>query len=385
LPLEAGVRGLSSRLRLQDREEFMNERALAALEEARELLETDPSASLRRLPAAGALPVSLRPERDYLAAEAWRARGYFGSAEPLYRRVLKRTRPKEDPALWIEAALGSASGLRSVGEHAAASALLGKSRSLAKSSGILRAFADRIELETALVDRAAERYPAALRVFRARLRRAKARREWREAAFLLWAIGGCERFQGLLAASEKSFRESLRLAALARDDIGRGYALFGLGGVVRVRGRLAEAEKHYAAAGRLFAKTDDDFAKAYAFCGRANALRQMGRLDDAERSYRKSRTIYAKLGDPVDLAYVDWGLGEILLKRGKPREALAPLRLADAGFTRGRETRGEVLAKMSIARASHAVGKTREGEALFSKAVSMARRARIHTHLESYT
>ncbi|PIP82957.1 MAG: hypothetical protein COR54_12120 [Elusimicrobia bacterium CG22_combo_CG10-13_8_21_14_all_63_91] len=371
--------------RLPYREEVMSDRVLAALEEARDLLEGDASAALRRLPPPAALPAALRPERDFLAAEAWREKGYFGKAQALYRRSLARIRPKEDPALWVEAALGSASGLRSVGDHDGAAKHLARAKELAKSTGILRPYAGRLELESALVDRAAERYAAALKVLRPRLRKALARREWREAAFLCWAIGGCERFRGRLKDSEDAFRKSLSCAAKAGDPIGRGYALFGLGGTTRVRGKLAEAEKLYANAGRLFAATDDDFAKAYAFCGRANALRQQGRLAEAEKSYRKSHAIYSQLGDPVDLAYVDWGLGEILLKRGQIKAALPPLMKADAGFAKGKETRGEVLAKMSLARALHALGKTSRAEKLFGAAVKMARAARIHTHLEFYT
>ena len=363
----------------------MSHRAIAALEEARELLEESPVRAIRRVPAASSLPMALRAERDFIEAEAWRARGYFGKAQPLYTRVLKKTRPAEDPALWIEAALGSASGLRSTGEHRVAASLLAQALALAKKTKILRAYADRLELESALVDRAAERYTASLKVFRAKLQGAVAHREWQEAGFLLWAIGGAQRFQGKLKDAQMSFTESHRYALRAGDAIGAGYALFGLGGATRVRGKLKESEQHYSKAGALFAKTEDDFAKAYAFCGRANALRQLGRLQEAERSYAKSRIIYAKLGDPIDLAYVDWGLGEIALKRGRAKDALPHLKKAEHGFTQGGETRGAVLVWISTARAYHALGRTAEGEALFTKAVTLARKSRIHTHLESYT
>lgn len=363
----------------------MSDRAMSALEEARELLEESPTRSIRRLPAAGALPASLRAERDFIEAEAWRNRGYFGKSEKLYKSVLKKTQPGEDPALWIEAAIGSASGNRSIGCHREAALLLKKAERVARKSRIHRAFADRFALESALADRAAERYGPSLTYFRTRLRSARARQDWQEAAFLLWAIGGAQRFQGKLQEAQASFTESLRFARRAKDAIGAGYALFGLGGATRVRGQLEKSERHYAKAGSMFAKTEDDFAKAYAFCGRANALRQLGRLNEAEKSYRHSRVIYAKLGDPIDLAYVDWGLGEIALKRGRTREALSPLKKAEKGFTEGGETRGEVLVWISTARAYHALGRTRESEVLFSKAVALARKNRIHTHLESYT
>lgn len=363
----------------------MSDRAIGALEEARELLEESPTQALKRLPAAGALPPALRVERDFIAAEAWRERGFFGKSRPLYARVLKRVRPLEDPALWIEAALGAASALRSVGEHWAAAVLLRRAAELARKTRIHRAYAGRLELESALVDRAAERYGPALKVLRPLLRRAKARKEYREAAFLLWAIGGAERFQGKLKEAEASFSESMKLARLAKDPIGAGYAMFGLAGAARVRGRLRDSERFYAKAGALFAKTDDAFAQAYAYCGRANALRQLGRLDEAERSYRKSRGIYATLGDPIDLAYVDWGLGEIALKRGDPKGALPFLEKAESAFRKGAETRGRVLADLSRARAQHALGRTALGESLFAGAVALARKNKIHTHLEAYT
>ncbi len=363
----------------------MADRSLSALEEARDLLEENATAALRRLPSASELPKPLRSERDFIAAEAWRSRGYFGKAAALYSRALKNTSTQEDPALWIEAALGYASGLRSVGGHPAAMSLLKQASILARKSGILRAYSDRLELESALVDRAAERYPQSLKYFRTRLKRAKKQASWQEAAFLLWAIGGAQRFQGKLKEAAASFSESLKLARRAHDPIGAGYALFGLGGATRVMGKLAESERLYAKAGEVFAKTDDDFAKAYAFCGRANALRQLGRLTEAERSYARSRIIYAKLGDPIDLAYVDWGLGEIALKRGNARGALTPLKKAERGFTEGGETRGAVLSWISTARALHSLGRTREAEGLFEKAFRLARKSRIHTHLESYT
>ena len=75
--------------------------SIEKMERAREALEDKPSSALRLLPAAASLPVFLRPERNFIAAEAWRAMGYFDRAEKLYRAVLADRVSEEDPALWI--------------------------------------------------------------------------------------------------------------------------------------------------------------------------------------------------------------------------------------------------------------------------------------------
>lgn len=310
--------------------------------------------------------------KDFERAEALRESGYFAKSEALYRRVLRAP----DAALRAEALLGSALGLRAVGDTRGAAARLKACRRAARAAGL--DLADRIDLEEALVLRAAERYDEALARLKPRLRGA----DRDEAAFLWWAIGGCYRFQGRLAESVAAFRKS---ASLARDRAAEGYALFGLAGAVRVRGDAAASDRYYRRAGRLFEGTGDDFGRAYAACGGANALRQLGRLGEAERGYRKAYGIYAGLGDPVDLAYVDWGWGEVHLKRGELKPALERFAAAEKAFRAGRETRGVVLCLHSRARALHALGRTPEAERLFSEGLSRARRAGIHTHLESFT
>lgn len=314
--------------------------------------------------------------RDFDRAEALRESGYFARAEALYKSVL---RSSAGSALRAEASLGSALGLRAIGDTKGAAARLKDARRAAKTAGL--DLADRIDLEEALVLRAAERYDEALKLLKPRFRGA----DTEEAAFLWWAVGGCYRFQGRLQDSVAAFRKSMALAAKAGDKVGRGYALFGLAGAVRVQGDAKASDKFYREAGRLFEGTGDDFGRAYAACGGANALRQLGRLDEAERGYRRAYSIYARLGDPVDLAYVDWGWGEVHLKRGEIRQALKRFAAAEKAFRAGHESRGVVLCLHSRARALHAQGATPQAERLFSEGVSLARRAKIHTHLESFT
>ena len=318
----------------------------------------------------------MNARRDLGRADALREAGYFAKSEALYKSVL---RGSADAALRAEASLGSALGLRAVGDTKGAAARLKDARRAAKAAGL--DLADRIDLEEALVLRAAEKYGEALKRLKPRLRGADAE----EAAFLWWAIGGCYRFQGRLSDAVAAFRKSMALAAKARDKVGRGYALFGLAGAVRVKGDAKASDKHYREAGRLFEGTGDDFGRAYAACGGANALRQLGRLAEAERGYRRAYGIYAGLGDPVDLAYVDWGWGEVHLKRGELAPALKRFAAAEKAFRSGHETRGVVLCLHSRARALHAQGQTSQAERLFSEGVSLARRAKIHTHLESFT
>lgn len=306
-------------------------------------------------------------------ADALRESGYFAKAEAVYKSILKSSK---DAAVRAEAALGSALGLRAVGDTKGASARLKDARAAAKKAGL--DLSDRLDLEEALVLRAAEKYDEALKFLKPRLNGA----DREEAAFLWWAIGGCYRFQGRLSESVAAFKKS---AGLASDNAGRGYALFGLAGAVRVKGDAKASDFYYRKAGRLFEGTGDDFGRAYAACGGANALRQLGRLDEAERGYRRAYKIYAGLGDPVDLAYVDWGWGEVNLKRGELVPALKRFAAAEKAFRAGHETRGVVLCLHSRARALHALGKTQEGERLFAEGVKLALRAQIHTHLETFT
>ncbi len=358
--------------------------SIEKLERAREALEDKPSQALKLLPRASSLPVFLRPERNFIAAEAWRAMGYFERAERLYRTVLSHCVSVEDPPLWIEAALGSAAGLRSIGAVREAIRRIRRAETLSRSEG-LSVFAIRLALEKALIERAAGRYRASLRMFKPLLEAAVRRKDDAQSAFLLWAIGGAQRFSGNLKGSEASFRRSRSLARKAGDRVGEGYALFGLGGVTRILGRLTEAAGFYARAGRVFRLTDDHFAQAYAYCGYANALRQLGRYKEAAKHYRRSHRLYSRIGDAVDLAYVDWGLGEVRLHQGQTRHAIPFFRKALAAFRKYREARGEVLSAISLAQCLHVQGHTAEAERLFEDAYKLSRRAGLHAHIEPFT
>lgn len=244
-----------------------------SLEKARESLDGSPKRALKELPPAGTLPSLLRPDRDFVEAEALRAMGFFRDSERLYRRVLSRQDPREDPVLWVDAALGSAQGLRSVGRVREAEARLRRAAALARKAG-LPCHLERIRFETAMVDRAAGRHARGMKVLREELRRRLSRKHWPEAAFVLWAIGGGLRAVGDLKGSRDAFMRSLALARKGGDRVGEGYARFGLGGVERIRGDLKASENHYALAGRIFKDSEDVFAKAYAACGLANSLRR---------------------------------------------------------------------------------------------------------------
>lgn len=348
--------------------------ALDRLELARTALETDAPRALRLLPPPKALPAFVRAERDYLEGEAHRSMGFLAKAETFFAKAL---RAKDDPVLLAEAALSSAAVLRSLGRTAEARGRL--------RGSFPKAFERRLRLERAMVDRAEGRHEASLRVLRPMLAQAVLGRDWAEAGFLLWAIGGAERLMGWLEESAASFERSLAFFRRAKDSSGAGYALFGLAGVSRIKGGLSASERHYREAGRMFAATDDAFGKAYALCGTANALRQLGRLREAEALYRRSEKLYASLGDEVDLAYVVWGRGKVRLHTGRLREAEAFLKKALGMFARGRETRGVLLSQLALAQALYAQGRTAEGEALHAAAMRAAQRAGLHTHLEVFT
>jgi tetratricopeptide (TPR) repeat protein len=302
--------------------------------------------------------------------------GLFKRCEPLYRRALRSADRRQDPVLWAEAALGSASGLRAVGKTREAGRLLAEARRLR-----IPAFERRLALEEALVIRAEGRYGESIRRL-SRLLRGAGREE---EAYLYWAIGGARRFAGDLAASRRAYLRSLDLARRCGDLSAAGYACLGLGGVCRIEGLLERSASYYARAARVFRGTSDIFAKAYSLCGLANACRQLGRLQEAARLYQRARPLYAGLGDKPDLAYVDWGLGKTHLMRGKLRKAEERLRLSARLFKESGETRGEALSGLALAAALHSLGRTREAERLFAGAYRKALRAGIHAHLEVYT
>lgn len=358
------------------------------IEKAREALEAGRPAKALALLKTGLdkpalVPSILRADWLFIGAEAWRDQGFFNHAQSIYSKLLGQS-PASDPALYIESALGSASCHRSLGETAPARARLAQAQKLAARSK-MRAFSDRIELESALIDRAAGEYAKSIKSLNVILKQRQRSGDLQGAGYLYWALGGALRFHGKLKESQDAFERSLGQFKKAGDGIGQGYALFGLGGIARIRGQLRGAAGYYANASKLFARTDDVFAKAYAFCGYANALRQLGKLSEAERGYKNSFKLYAQLGDLVDLAYVEWGLGKIHLHRGELEAAKRRLTRADELFSRYNEHRGEVLSKVALAQALHALGETKRAEKTFLKGYRLAGRAGLHAHLEVYT
>jgi tetratricopeptide (TPR) repeat protein len=350
----------------------------ARLEEARALLDRGrPDAAARLLDAA--FPEALVGEKALLRGDAFRDQGFFRLAQDCYRRSLRAAGPQErDIRLCAE--LGLARCARSLGEVRDAAAAMKRARKAARGEA-----ADTLALEDALVKRAAGDYAGALKGLLPLLAASRRRKDWSAVGYLLWATGGARRFAGDLAGSHRDFKESLAAFKRGGDREGQSYALFGLGGIARVRGLFAEARAAYAAAGRLLAGGPDLFGRAYAHCGLANVLRQLGRLDEAERNYHKSYALYAKLDDRVDLAYVDWGLGQVFQKRGDARHAEKHYRAALKAFHDGGEHRGEALSLKSLAEVLHVLGRSAEAEKLFDQAVSVARRAGLKAHLETYT
>ena len=349
--------------------------AASRLEAAQDFLEAGrPAHALRVLaPRPAALWAG---ETQFLRAEALRAQGFFDRAAAAYHRVPALARGDRD--LRGRAALGLAAVWRSLGKVGPARAAMNAARA-AGATGVP------MDLESALIERAAGNWKRCLPSLKALLARFSREKDSASAAFVHWALGGARRFSGDLAGGRKDFEASLRLARRAADAPGVVYALFGLAGVSRIQGRLEESRARYAEAGRLLAKTQDIFGKAYAFCGESNALRQLGRLEEARRGYLRSRGLYASLGDAVDLAYVDWGLGKIALARGRLAEADKWLKLALAGFSKGAEARGLVLSEHALAALRHAQGRSREGELLFDQAVRRSRKAGLTAHLEIFT
>ncbi|MFA6093542.1 MAG: tetratricopeptide repeat protein [Elusimicrobiota bacterium] len=358
-----------------------NESRLDALDAAREALTESPSRCLALLPAAGELPASLRPEQGFLRAEALRAMGHLSAAADLYEKILPKVDGRQDPVLFMETCLGSASALRSLGRPAQAQERLRK----AGRCRWAKNYAEPLRMERALVLRAQGKLESSLRELFSLLRKALRSGELQEAGFLLWAVGGAQRLQGRLEESSESFKKALSLAKRSEDSCGAGYALFGLAGVSRIRGKLKDSERFYRQAAKSFSKTEDLFAKAYANCGLANALRQQGRLQEAERLYARAFVLYSALGDAVDLGFVVWGQGKIALQRGELSKAARLFKRSLSLFENGCEERGAALSETSLAQALYAAGSTEEAELLHASALKRARKAGLHTHLELFT
>lgn len=347
------------------------------LEDARELCAVG-RPDRARLLLRPSVPAPLEAERRLILGEALRGQGFFGRAGAEYRAALKRVDPA-DRDLAFDAWLGLARCARSLGAVAEAR------RALDRARRVPGADRESLALEDALVLRAESRHRPALKALLPMLARARRRRDWSAVGFLLWAVAGSRRFSGDLAGSHRDFKDSLAAFKRANDAEGQAYALFGLGGIARVRGLFPEARRAYVEAGKRLKAGPDLFGRAYAHCGLANCLRQMGLLDEAERNYLASYKLYAGLDDRVDLAFVDWGLGQIHQRRGRLPQAERHYRAALSAFAGGGEDRGLVLARKSLAEVLHARGRTAEAETLFDSAVSLARRAGLTAHLESFT
>ena len=356
--------------------------AALRLEQAKEFLDQGAFGKALAI-LARPLPAAFRPECAFLTAESLRGQGYLARAALRYRGLLRQRRGS-DRTVWLDSCLGLVCCLRSLGEVRAARRFWEMGRTAAVALGN-RGFRERLELEGALIDRAAGRYGRSLSRFKILLARFRSGKDWAAAGYVLWAMGGALRFAGDLEGSRRAFLASLAMGRRARDSAGKVYAWFGLGGVTRIQGRLAEARRYYAEALREVAGTEDVFGQAYAQCGLANVLRQQGELLQAERHYRLAHKLYTRLEDPVDLAYVDWGLGQIALRRGELAAADKSFRLALQGFLRGGEMRGVVLSEVARAQVLHALGHTGRAERIFAGTLRRARRAGIHTHLEIFT
>ncbi|MDE2313330.1 MAG: tetratricopeptide repeat protein, partial [Elusimicrobia bacterium] len=331
---------------------------------------------------AGRIPAPLAAERDFLAAEAWRAMGYFAKAEALYRRVLSRADAGRD--LRADSAMALAAICRSLGRVNPARTFLRRARDFFGKNRA-RANRRRLELEGALIDRARGLYPQSLRRLQALLSAFSAEKDFASAAFALWAMGGARRFSGDLRGALADFKASLVFARRAADKTAEAYAFLGMGGAARVAGRPADSELYYARAARLLSGTEDVFGQAYAECGLANALRQKGDYARAGRRYKRAHRLYASIGDAVDLAYVDWGLGQVAFHLGNPEGARRRFEAALAAFEKAGEARGAVISLTALAAVLHSSGRTHAAEALFRRALRESCRAKIHAHLEALT
>ena len=174
--------------------------------------------------------------------------------------------------------------------------------------------------------------------------------------------------------------DALQAAALQLDNpdpAHRALAKFQLCDVYSMAGQYHHSQPLCKQADAAFGALHDDWDQAQAKNDEGNNAYGMGQYDAAGNFYEQARALYEKAGDRSQALMVGDNLAQVMLKQGKPKQAIALSRasLADERAA-GRES-DALISQHDIARAMEATGQHRDAMDLIASTVDEARKAHL--------
>jgi diguanylate cyclase (GGDEF)-like protein len=174
--------------------------------------------------------------------------------------------------------------------------------------------------------------------------------------------------------------DALQAAALQLDNpdpAHRALAKFQLCDVYSMAGQYHHSQPLCKQADEAFGAFHDDWNQAQAKNDEGNNSYGMGQYDAASAFYEQARALYEKAGDRSQALMVGDNLAQVLLKQGKPKQAIAlsQASLADERAA-GRES-DALISQHDIARAMESMGQHRDAMALIASTVDEARKAHL--------
>lgn len=308
----------------------------------------------------------------YYWSEIERTKGFISRCIKPLKTALKNT---NDSNLRFKIVIRMASVLRALGRAKEAMRYLKIAQGISPNS-------EEFLLEKAMVLRLIERYKEALKIFRYLKNIYIKKGDYQGLSYILWAEGGMYRNMGRIYRSIRAYEDSLKYAKKAEDNTLILYSTLGLAGVIRIAGMLKRSLRLYLSCIKK-APSDDLFAKAYSYCGSANALRQMGSFKEALRYYKIALNYYTTIEDDPDTALVLWGMAECY-KKYNLKKALECISKAKKYLRNSYEIRGKILLKLTEAQIRYALGDNMKARRLFFQAISLAKKHKLNTPIETF-
>ena len=174
--------------------------------------------------------------------------------------------------------------------------------------------------------------------------------------------------------------DALQAAALqldSADPAHRALAKFQLCDAYSMANQHHHSQPLCQEADAAFGALHDDWNQAQAKNDEGNNAYGMGQYAAAGTFYEQARALYEKVGDHSQALMVGDNLAQVLLKQGKPEQAIAlsQASLADERAA-GRES-DALISQHDIARAMEAMGQHRDAMALIAATVGEARKAHL--------
>jgi len=178
--------------------------------------------------------------------------------------------------------------------------------------------------------------------------------------------------------------DALQAAALqldSPDPAHRALAKFQLCDAYSMAGQHRHSQPLCKQADAAFGALHDDWDQAQAKNDEGNNAYGMGQYATAGTFYEQARALYEKAGDRSQALMVGDNLAQVLLKQGKPKQAIALSRasLADERAT-GRES-DALNSQYDIARAMEAMGQRSAAMDMIASTVDEARKANLDGQL----